>query len=66
MLRDVSKVKRVHDLVRDLLAKEFIRPDDVAIEAVRSQALVEVAGLYGIRDVHESEELLKLTVSYSS
>ena len=49
--RDVFKIERVHDLVRDFLAKDFIRLDDVAVEAVRSQTLVEVAGLNGIIDV---------------
>ena len=65
VLRDVSEVKRVHDLVRDLMAQDFIRLDDVAIKTVRAQALIEVAGLYGVGDVRESEALLQLTVSYS-
>ncbi len=64
-MRDVSEVEGVQDLVRDLLAEYFVCLDYVAIEAVRTQALVEVAGLDGIGDVRESEELLQLTVSYS-
>ena len=38
---------------------------DVAVEAVGTQSLVEVARLDGISDVCESEELLQLPVSNS-
>jgi hypothetical protein len=36
--------------------------DDAAVEAIWTQALVEVAGLYGVSDVRESETLLRTTV----
>ena len=62
VLRDVSKVEGVQDLVRDLLAKDFICLDDVIIKTVWSQALIEVAGLDGVSDVRESQKLLQLTV----
>ncbi len=65
-MRDVSKGEVVHDLVRDLLAQYFVCLYDVAVKALRAQALVEGAGLYGVIDVRESEKLLQLAVSYSS
>ena len=63
--RDDFGVKCIHDLVRDLLAQYFVCLDDIAVEAVGTQTLVEVAGLNGIHNVRESEELLQLTVSCS-
>ena len=55
-------VERVQDLVRDLLAQNLVSLDDVAVKTVGAQALVEVAGLYGVSDVRESEKLLRTTV----
>ena len=57
--RDVSEVEGVHDLVRDLLAEDLVCLDDAAVEAVGAQALVEVARLYGVSDVRESETLVR-------